>query len=382
MNNYKFYPTKCLCAFSLNSHFSPVTNSPSTSENDSEILDSEHVSTLRALLSNSETPQIRPSQEQGGSIILPSPNSPRTSVVPRRLLLPVMRSNLSVNNCQSVASAISSNSTSQSNSVAVIITNPQGTLGGSQSQQLMFTRSRSRSRDDESNLSTPPTSPIMHRANSPLKKKTSSKGKSLKDTNSKSRARTARMENDSMVYLDGPQIYTCAHCRTHLTSHDDIISKSFHGRHGRAYLFDQCVNVTIGPPEDRNLMTGMHSVCDIFCKRCKNMVGWTYARAYEPSQKYKEGKFIIEKINLHMEESDYYDVSFPAGERRDRWRIRSMSWGSDKISASPSQRYDGDVVYEYKPSTASSSLSPYSPSRSVKAKDTVAKACRSAGNAS
>ena len=77
---------------------------------------------------------------------------------------------------------------------------------------------------------------------------------------------------------------------------------------GRAYLFDYCVNVSIGPAEDRPLITGLHSVCDIFCKRCKNMVGWTYAKAYEASQKYKEGKFIIEKINLHLEESDYYNV--------------------------------------------------------------------------
>lgn len=33
-------------------------------------------------------------------------------------------------------------------------------------------------------------------------------------------------------YLDGPQVYACYQCRTHFTSHDDIISKSFHGRHG------------------------------------------------------------------------------------------------------------------------------------------------------
>jgi hypothetical protein len=46
------------------------------------------------------------------------------------------------------------------------------------------------------------------------------------------KARNAMKENDQMVYLDGPQIYSCAHCRTHLTSHDDIVSKSFHGRHG------------------------------------------------------------------------------------------------------------------------------------------------------
>ena len=45
-------------------------------------------------------------------------------------------------------------------------------------------------------------------------------------------SKKAQLENDSMVYLDGPQVYTCGQCRTHLTSHDDIISKSFHGRKG------------------------------------------------------------------------------------------------------------------------------------------------------
>jgi len=166
-------------------------------------------------------------------------------------------------------------------------------------------------------------------------------------TLAKARARTAQRINDSMVYLDGPQIYTCGQCRTHLTSHDDIISKSFHGRHGRAYLFDQCVNVVIGPAEDRLLITGLHSVCDIFCKRCKGMIGWTYARAYESSQKYKEGKFIIEKINLHLEESSYYKVSHPAGERPDRWRLRSMSWGSETFGSAQSN----EIIYEYYPST-------------------------------
>jgi hypothetical protein len=47
------------------------------------------------------------------------------------------------------------------------------------------------------------------------------------------KSRNALKENDSMVYIDGPQVYTCVQCRTHLTSHDDIISKSFHGMHGK-----------------------------------------------------------------------------------------------------------------------------------------------------
>lgn len=142
-------------------------------------------------------------------------------------------------------------------------------------------------------------------------------------------AKKARELNDTMVYLAGPRVYTCNECRTHFTSHDEILSKHFHGRHGRAYLFDQCVNVTLGPPEDRRLITGLHTVCDIFCRRCETLVGWTYTKAYEPSQKYKEGKFIIEKIFLHMEESDCFDVDLPAGVRRDKWKLRSMSWSEE-----------------------------------------------------
>lgn len=44
-------------------------------------------------------------------------------------------------------------------------------------------------------------------------------------------------------YLSGGKIYSCCHCRAHLASHDEIISKSFQGHHGRAYLFNNlCVS--------------------------------------------------------------------------------------------------------------------------------------------
>lgn len=33
---------------------------------------------------------------------------------------------------------------------------------------------------------------------------------------------------------------------------------------------------------------------DIQCRQCKDVVGWKYDRAYESSEKYKEGKFILE----------------------------------------------------------------------------------------
>lgn len=42
------------------------------------------------------------------------------------------------------------------------------------------------------------------------------------------------------------------------------------------------------------MTTGRHIVRDIHCKQCKETVGWKYDKAFEASEKYKEGKFILE----------------------------------------------------------------------------------------
>lgn len=39
------------------------------------------------------------------------------------------------------------------------------------------------------------------------------------------------------------------------------------------------VNVTVGEKEDRLMMTGMHTVVDIFCVGCGSIVGWKYVRS-------------------------------------------------------------------------------------------------------
>jgi hypothetical protein len=36
------------------------------------------------------------------------------------------------------------------------------------------------------------------------------------------------------------------------------------------------VNVSLGPNEDRYLMTGMHTVNDIYCSCCQKLLGWRY----------------------------------------------------------------------------------------------------------
>ena len=48
-------------------------------------------------------------------------------------------------------------------------------------------------------------------------------------------------------YLSGGKIYSCCHCRSHLASHDEVISKSFQGHHGRAYLFNNLCAPTPAP---------------------------------------------------------------------------------------------------------------------------------------
>ncbi|KAF9274129.1 hypothetical protein BGZ74_004501 [Mortierella antarctica] len=104
------------------------------------------------------------------------------------------------------------------------------------------------------------------------------------------------MDTKHQVYLQGDQIYTCSECHAHLARNDDIISKGFQGRHGRAYLFKTVHNIALGPKEDRVLMTGLHSVADITCTICQSVVGWIYE-----SQKYKEGKYIVEKAKISKE---------------------------------------------------------------------------------
>ncbi|CAH1438737.1 protein yippee-like [Lactuca sativa] len=110
------------------------------------------------------------------------------------------------------------------------------------------------------------------------------------------------------VTLEG-KFYTCKHCKTHLALSDDIVSKAFHCKHGKAYLFNKVVNVTVGVKEDRLMMTGLHTVADIFCVKCGSIVGWTYETAHEKNQKYKEGKSVLERCKLSGPDGSSYWVS-------------------------------------------------------------------------
>lgn len=123
-----------------------------------------------------------------------------------------------------------------------------------------------------------------------------------------------------------PDIIRCGTCAVDLAFGAQIVSKGFTGRYGRAFLVGppsslsttpvdlgldprphgiskrdaealddtELLNIKIGSRENRQLVTGAHVVADITCAVCGTKVGWKYVQATEASQKYKEGKFILE----------------------------------------------------------------------------------------
>ncbi|GAW10642.1 yippee-domain-containing protein [Lentinula edodes] len=97
---------------------------------------------------------------------------------------------------------------------------------------------------------------------------------------------------------DNLPTYACAKCSAVVALQDELISKAFSGRDGRGYLMHSACNVKLGVKEERPLLTGLHSVADVFCMGCNDRLGWYYHSASEHSQKYKEGKYLLEKEKI------------------------------------------------------------------------------------
>ncbi|KAF8971214.1 yippee zinc-binding/DNA-binding /Mis18, centromere assembly-domain-containing protein [Flammula alnicola] len=102
---------------------------------------------------------------------------------------------------------------------------------------------------------------------------------------------------------DGHPTYSCSKCSAVISLQDELISKSFSGRDGRGYLMQSATNVKLGRREDRSLLTGIHTVADVFCLGCNDRLGWFYHKAADHSQKYKEGKYLLEREKLVKENS-------------------------------------------------------------------------------
>ncbi|XP_050214156.1 protein yippee-like At5g53940 [Mercurialis annua] len=110
-----------------------------------------------------------------------------------------------------------------------------------------------------------------------------------------------------VIDIEG-RCYSCRCCDTPLALADDVLSRTFNCRKGRAYLFSNVVNITAGPPDERMMLSGMHTVEDIYCCCCGQQLGWKYVAAHDKSQKYKEGKFVLERWRIDEEVSEEFNL--------------------------------------------------------------------------
>jgi len=98
-----------------------------------------------------------------------------------------------------------------------------------------------------------------------------------------------------LEHIGGQRLFSCQQCDTNLTNRSELISTRFTGATGRAFLFNRAVNLTFSECQDRVMLTGRHIVRDVMCKNCGTKLGWMYEFAVEESQRYKEGRVILER---------------------------------------------------------------------------------------
>uniref|UniRef100_A0A8B9GLT6 Protein yippee-like n=4 Tax=Characoidei TaxID=1489739 RepID=A0A8B9GLT6_ASTMX len=115
------------------------------------------------------------------------------------------------------------------------------------------------------------------------------------------------------IFLDhigGTRLFSCANCDTILTNRSELISTRFTGATGRAFLFNKVVNLQYSEVQDRVMLTGRHMVRDVSCKNCNSKLGWIYEFATEDSQRYKEGRVILERALVR--ESEGFEEHIPS----------------------------------------------------------------------
>ena len=76
------------------------------------------------------------------------------------------------------------------------------------------------------------------------------------------------------------------------------------------------------------MLTGKHMVRDVGCKNCTAKLGWIYEFAVEETQRYKEGKVILERALVNETQSfeDTEASSTHSGDT-DIWPLRSNAAG-------------------------------------------------------
>ncbi|KAF8694477.1 hypothetical protein HU200_038221 [Digitaria exilis] len=58
------------------------------------------------------------------------------------------------------------------------------------------------------------------------------------------------------------------------------------------------MNIAVGPKEDRHLMTGLHTVADIYCRDCREVLGWNTRELMRSRRDTRKGSSYSRKQRL------------------------------------------------------------------------------------
>ncbi|KAL5732561.1 hypothetical protein ACOSP7_031916 [Xanthoceras sorbifolium] len=67
-----------------------------------------------------------------------------------------------------------------------------------------------------------------------------------------------------MAEFGGHPFYNCRNCKI-----------------GDAYTFSYAMNVVLGRREEKQLISGVYTIANIYCSKCSQELGWYYPRAHD-----------------------------------------------------------------------------------------------------
>eukprot|EP00931_Biecheleriopsis_adriatica_P102605 TRINITY_DN77550_c0_g1_i1.p1 TRINITY_DN77550_c0_g1~~TRINITY_DN77550_c0_g1_i1.p1 ORF type:complete len:555 (-),score=62.96 TRINITY_DN77550_c0_g1_i1:43-1707(-) len=136
---------------------------------------------------------------------------------------------------------------------------------------------------------------------------------------------------------DDAVVYHCSRCRSPILRTKDIVSTNYHGARGPAFLVSHLYNTVVERvPYSAAFVTGAYSVCNVACAGCSIPIAKKYVDAREPSNRYKVGKFLLERTLIFAPQCCASTVSNQVSSPRGHSGERPSSHSSPSSAEVPS----------------------------------------------
>jgi len=137
----------------------------------------------------------------------------------------------------------------------------------------------------------------------------------------------------SSVVLSIPEggSLACKQCKALICSSGSLVSSSYRGFAGKAALAVDVTNVRYDRPSIQLMTSGAYTIQEIVCLGCSSYLGWKMIHAHERTERWKEGKHILElEFIEELPSPPTQRGNLPEIEiaRRKRLRRTASIWGS------------------------------------------------------